>query len=252
MENGQNFSVFQICQDYPWRYQYFFYYQEDDKLHVYNFFLHISLVFLLFSPVLENLILQPPWCKMTLVLWMTSMMSGKLYEWILQLNDAIRIFMNECINSYTTIKYRPFINPSLHRYMYSFLRLLQQTTFETIVTKEDLAPAEAFQLKKCSFFFSRVNFQDLSKCRLLQDCCMGERIKESIKSISADFYVQEKEIITSNRYGWTRTPPLFHLFTKYSDRWTCSQNWAIPFVIFFCLIEGLWPLVLLLWNEFLL
>ena len=41
-----------------------------------------------------------------------------------------------------------YINPLLHRY--SFLHLLQQTTFENIVAKEEIAP-KAFQLKKCSF-----------------------------------------------------------------------------------------------------
>ena len=28
-------------------------------------------------------------------------------------------------------------------------------------------------------FFSRVNIQDFSKCRLLQDCCMWERVKQA-------------------------------------------------------------------------
>ena len=51
--------------------------------------------------------LTPPWfIKMTLVLWMTSylMTSEKIYEWKLQLNDIIGPFMNECVNSYATIK----------------------------------------------------------------------------------------------------------------------------------------------------
>ena len=34
---------------------------------------------------------------------------------------------------------------------------------------------KVFQLKICFSSFSRVNIQDFSKCRLQQDCCMGER-----------------------------------------------------------------------------
>ena len=68
-----------------------------------------------------------------------------------------------------TVLTNNFINSLLHRY--SFLRLLQQTTFENIVTKEEIAPAfeniltkeeitpagaissfAAFQLKIYSFF----------------------------------------------------------------------------------------------------
>ena len=58
-------------------------------------------------------------------------------------------------------------------------------TFEKIVTKEEIAPEichnvfKALQLKICSFFFSRVNIQDFSKCRLLQDCSMGERVNRA-------------------------------------------------------------------------
>ena len=81
-------------------------------------------------------------------------------------------------------------NPLLHRY--SFLGLLQQTTFANIVKKEEIAPAGAISsfakmfsklsnLKKMFISFSRVDIQDFSKCRLLQDCCMGQRVKyESI------------------------------------------------------------------------
>ena len=60
------------------------------------------------------------------------------------------------------------IKPLLHRY--SFLRL-QQTTFE------------AFQLKK-NVHFSIVNIQDFSKYRLLQDCFMGEMVKERIDQVA--------------------------------------------------------------------
>ena len=45
---------------------------------------------------------------MTLVFWMTSywMTSGKIYEWMWQSNDDIGTFIhvNECVNSYATIK----------------------------------------------------------------------------------------------------------------------------------------------------
>ena len=34
-----------------------------------------------------------------------------------------------------------------------------------------------FQLKKMFISFSRVNIQDFSKCRLLQECCKRERVK---------------------------------------------------------------------------
>ena len=45
-------------------------------------------------------------CRMTLVLWMTSyfMTSWNIYEWMLQSNDVIGTFMNECVNSYAAIK----------------------------------------------------------------------------------------------------------------------------------------------------
>ena len=40
--------------------------------------------------------------------------------------------------------------------------------------------------------FSRVNIQDFSKCRLLQDCCMGKRLNRM--EISADFCALERKI----------------------------------------------------------
>ena len=45
-------------------------------------------------------------CRMTLVLWMTScfMTSRNIYEWMLESSDVIGTFMNECVNSYATIK----------------------------------------------------------------------------------------------------------------------------------------------------
>ena len=88
---------------------------------------------------------------------------------------------------YFTIRIKEIItfNPLLHRY--SFLCLLQHTTFENIVTMKEIAPAGAFssfatmfsKLSNLKNFisFSSVNIQDLSKSRLLQDCCMGERVK---------------------------------------------------------------------------
>ena len=69
------------------------------------------------------------------------------------------------------------LNPLLHRY--SFLRLLQQTTLENIVAKEEIAPTKLSNLKMF-ISFSRVHIQDLSKCRLLQDCCMGERVNSKL------------------------------------------------------------------------
>ena len=47
---------------------------------------------------------------------------------------------------------KPYFNPLLHRY--SFLRLLQQTTFENIVAKEEIASAGAklSNLKNVQFF----------------------------------------------------------------------------------------------------
>ena len=61
------------------------------------------------------------------------------------------------------------INPLLH--IYSFLRLLQQKTFENIVTKEEISPAGAIssfaimfsKLSNLKIFisFSRVNIQEI-------------------------------------------------------------------------------------------
>ena len=36
--------------------------------------------------------------------------------------------------------------------------------------------------------FSKVNIQDLSKCHLLQDCCMGERVKLYYETCSRNLY----------------------------------------------------------------
>ena len=84
------------------------------------------------------------------------------------------------------------INPLL--YIYSILRLLQQTTFENIVAKEE-APAGA--ISSFATMFSKlsdlknVHFfqQSFSKCRLLQDCFMGERVnlKHIILSLVGHF-----------------------------------------------------------------
>ena len=54
------------------------------------------------------------------------------------------------------------------------------STFENIVTREEIVPATMFSKLsnlKILISFSRVNIQHFSKCRLLQDCCMGERVK---------------------------------------------------------------------------
>ena len=67
-----------------------------------------------------------------------------------------------------------YLNPLLHRY--SFLRLLQQMTFENIVTKEQRF--QSFPTSTKMFIsFSRVNIQDFCKWRLLQDCCFGGKGK---------------------------------------------------------------------------
>ena len=64
------------------------------------------------------------------------------------------------------------INPLLHRYSF-----LQQMTFENTVTKEDIAPATMFS-KLSNFRNVHFFHQDFSKCRLLQDCCMGKGLTE--------------------------------------------------------------------------
>ena len=40
---------------------------------------------------------------------------------------------------------------------------------------------KAFQLKKSSFLSAEWTFKNFLKCRLLQDCCMGERVNSDIK-----------------------------------------------------------------------
>ena len=79
-----------------------------------------------------------------------------------------------------------YFNPLLHRY--SFLRLLQQTTFKNIVTNGEIAlksagaiPSFATMFSKLSnlqnvHFFQQGEHSRFSKCRLLPDCCMGERV----------------------------------------------------------------------------
>ena len=53
----------------------------------------------------------------------------------------------------------PHFNPLLHRY--SFLHLLQQTTFENNVRKEEIAPAcfQSFPTWKCSFLSAEWTFK---------------------------------------------------------------------------------------------
>ena len=66
------------------------------------------------------------------------------------------------------------VNPLLHRY--AFLRLLQQTTFENIVTKEMFSKLSNL---KMYISFSRVNIQDFSKCRR-KVAVWGKGLKEKI------------------------------------------------------------------------
>ena len=83
----------------------------------------------------------------------------------------------------------PLFNPLLHRH--SFLRLLQQTTFENTVTKEEIAPAFKVPNLKNVYFFQQSKprvIQDFSKCCLLQDCCMGYRVNKG-----ANFHIFQKE-----------------------------------------------------------
>ena len=46
------------------------------------------------------------------------MTSGKIYERKFLLNDVIVIFMNECVNTYDTIKYSAYINANI-KFIYS-------------------------------------------------------------------------------------------------------------------------------------
>ena len=62
-------------------------------------------------------------------------------------------------------------NPLLHRY--SFLRLLQQTTFENIVTKEETAPT----------FFEM--FSKLSNLKTVHFCQLSEHSKFILMSSAA-------------------------------------------------------------------
>ena len=75
--------------------------------------MHIRLWFLPFSPVLENLVLR-----------MTSYLvtSWKIYEWMLQSNDVHGTYMNECVNSYATIKIKCFHNCKHLTHLFHFYK----------------------------------------------------------------------------------------------------------------------------------
>ena len=77
--------------------------------------------------------------------------------------SKFRKYLNQLANNITRQMVNRF-NPLLHRY--SFLRLLQQTTFENIVTKEEIAPAEAISISSFATTFSK--FSNLKTVHFFQ------------------------------------------------------------------------------------